>query len=73
LRLDETLLQRLDQYALDAGSTRTGLLEEMSEALVEGRMAVLPRELGGVPILPLIPRLGCSPLHPARVNWPGET
>lgn len=72
LRFDEALLERLDQYALMAGSTRTGILEEMALALAEGRLVAFPPSFHSHPLLPVKPRPGCSPLFPALIFNPED-
>jgi hypothetical protein len=67
LRFEESLLRQLDEYAESHGTTRTTLLEEMGSALVEGRLAVLPRVVGERTILPQQPSAGSSPVFPALV------
>ncbi len=64
LRFDEALLSRLDEYARLHGTTRTGLLEDMAVALVEGRLSALPRALGEAAALPQRPKPGSSPVYP---------
>lgn len=67
LRLDEALLKRLDEHAHSIGSTRTGVLEAMAVALLEGRLAVVPQSASEHTILPTRHQAGCSPLHPAQI------
>lgn len=70
MKFDETQLRRLDNYARSKGLTRTGLFEELAEALLEGRLSVLPRQVGDDVFLPVEPMPGSSPYFPVLVYLP---
>ena len=67
IRLDPALVNQVDAYARDHHTTRTGLLEEMCHALLEGRLAVVPRGPGDYGVLPSDPMPGSSPMYPVLV------
>jgi len=66
IKFDEPLLRALDDYARLKGMTRTAIVEAMAVALLEGRLAILPRTVDEVPLLPTQPMAGCSPFYPAQ-------
>ncbi len=44
LRFEESLLQRLDEYAREHGTTRTGVLTHLTKSLLAGDLALKPPE-----------------------------
>ena len=67
LRLEDDLRKKTDAYAEGHGSTRTGVVVSLLEALHDGRLAVLPSDLSGPLLFPIVPTVGASPLFPALV------
>jgi len=67
MRFDPDLLEALDRYAVEQGSTRTTILEELARALLEDRLGVIP-ESNTRPLFPAKPLPGKSLLYPALIG-----
>ena len=70
-RLEPGLLAWLAKYAEEHGKTRNFIVEELLEALHEGRLTVRPRSgLNPFPAEEVEEWL--TPQFPHRIAWPGQ-
>lgn len=70
MKFAEPILRGIDEYARLKGMTRTGIFEVMAVALLEGRLAIAPRTVDEVPVLPTHVKPGSSPYYPAMIHNP---
>jgi hypothetical protein len=69
-RLEPALLAWVTKYAEQHGKTRNSIVEELLEALHEGRLSVRPRS-GPNPFPAEEVEAGTTPEYPLQIAWPG--